>query len=65
MSARFLHVVVWSALKRLFLFAPEALRSSLANLGEESSDKSGIRKFWLGFQPYLFWQHAFLICHLG
>jgi hypothetical protein len=53
MSARFFPVVVWSVLKHLFPFALGALRSSLAILGEESSDKSGIRKFWLGSQPYL------------
>jgi hypothetical protein len=53
MSARFFPVVVWSVLKHLFPFALGALRSSLAILGEESPDKSGIRKFWLESQPYL------------
>ena len=62
MSARFFPVVVWSALKRLFLLAFGTLRSPSAIPGDESSAKSGMRKFWLGFQPYLFWQQAFLIC---
>jgi hypothetical protein len=51
-------------LKHLFLLPPGALRSSSAILGEERLDEGGIREFWLGFQPYLFWQLAFLICHL-
>jgi hypothetical protein len=64
MNKRLLEVAVWSALKHLFLLAPGALRSSLAILGEARFDEGGIRKFWLGSQPYLFWQLAFLICHL-
>jgi len=62
MGARFLPLVVWPALKRLFLFAFGTLRSPSAIPGDESSAQSGMRKFWLGFQPYLFWQQGFLIC---
>ena len=56
MSARFFPVVVWSALKRLFLLAFGTLRSALGIPGAGSAAKSGMRKFWLGFQPYLLWQ---------
>ena len=62
MTARFLDAVVWSPLQHMFLSAIEALRSLLAILGDQIPNKSGIRQFWLGFQPYLFWQLAFLNC---
>jgi hypothetical protein len=53
MTGRFLDGVIWNALKHLFLSGLDALRSPLAIPGEEGCDKSGIRKFWLGFQAYL------------
>jgi hypothetical protein len=53
MIARLLDAIIWMALKHLFLSALDALRSPSAIPGEEGCGKSGIRQFWLGFQPDL------------
>jgi hypothetical protein len=44
----------------MFPSARDALRCLLAILGDQSLNESELRQFWLGFQPYLFWQLAFL-----
>jgi hypothetical protein len=63
MSAGFLHAVVCSPLQHMFPSARDPLRCLSAILGDQSLNESENRQFWLGFQPYLFWQLAFLNCH--